>query len=122
MSWRLPPPIWIATEGRKGPLGKGLHAAAVAWRLARWCVASGAVLALLEWLTRGVDSAWVPAAWLAAGALLLLLWERYGLADSAIAVGRCSRWIATIVIALLGGCGTWLVAHGIAALARALGH
>jgi hypothetical protein len=114
MRWRLPPPIWIATGPRTVRLGRLLHAAAVASRLARWSLAAGTALALLERLTREVDSPWIAAPWLAAGALLVFLWERYGLADSALATGRFTRWIATGAIVVLGGAGAWLVALAIA--------
>jgi hypothetical protein len=120
MSWRLPPPVWLPNHPQRNLLGRVLHAGAVAWRLAKWSVVAGVVLLLLEWLTRGVDAAWIAAPWLAAGVLLLFLWERYGLAQTALATGRITRWIVTCTIALLGGAGTWLAAHGLAALARAL--
>jgi hypothetical protein len=100
-------------------LGVVLHAGAVGWRLAKWSLVAGTALALLEWLTRGADSPWIAAPWLAAGALLVFLWERYGLAESALATGRFTRWIATCVIVLLGGTATWLVARAIAAVLRA---
>lgn len=120
MRWRLPPPIWIANHARRSLLGHLLHVAAVAWRLAKWSMVGGAILALLERVTRDSDTAWIAAPWLAAGALLMFLWERYGLADTALATGRVTRWIATVAIAVLGGAGTWLAAHAIAALLRAL--
>lgn len=117
MSWRLPPPIWIATQRKTTLLGKLLHAGAVAWRLAKWSLAAGATLAVLEWLTARAELPWQAGAWLAAGALLLLLWERYGLADSALATGRVSRWIVTAVIVLCGGGLAWLVASALRRLA-----
>jgi hypothetical protein len=120
MRWRLPPPIWMSGHSRKSLLGRLLHVGAVAWRLAKWSIVGGAILAALERLTRDSDSAWIAAPWLAAGALLMFLWERYGLAQSALATGRFTRWVATVAIAVLGGAGTWLAAHAIAAIVRSL--
>lgn len=120
MRWRLPPPIWMPGHSRKSFLGLALHVGAVAWRLAKWSAAGGAVLVLLERVTRDSDTAWIAAPWLAGGVLLMFLWERYGLAQAALATGRVTRWIATIAIAVLGGAGTWLAAHAIAALLRAI--
>jgi hypothetical protein len=120
MRWRLPPPIWISGHSRKTLLARVLHVGAVAWRLAKWSIVGGAILALLERVTRDADTAWIAAPCLAAGVLLTFLWERYGLAQSALATGRVTRWIATIAIAVLGGAGTWLAAHAIAAVLRSL--
>lgn len=120
MRWRLPPPIWMSNDSRRTLLAWILHVGAVAWRLAKWSIVGGAVLLLLERVTRDSDTAWIAAPWLAGGVLLMFLWERYGLAQSALATGRFTRWIATVAIAVLGGAGTWLVAHAIAAVLRTL--
>lgn len=117
MSWRLPPPIWIPTQGKATWLGRLLHAGAVAWRLAKWSLAAGAALAAVEALTAGAGAQWSAVAWLTAGTLLVLLWERYGLADSALATGRISRWIVTGAIVLCGGALAWLVAAALRRLA-----
>jgi hypothetical protein len=120
MSWRLPPPIWLSSQARPKLLGRLLHAGVVGWRLTKWSTTAGAVIVAAEWLTRDADALWSAAAWLVGGALIILLWERYGLAESAIGTGRVNQGIATFLIALLGGSATWFTAHVLTALALSL--
>jgi hypothetical protein len=120
MSWRLPPPIWIASRRKTAALATVLQFGAVAWRLAKWCVGAGVMLPVLRRLTTGMAWGWSAAAWLAAGAWLLFLWERYGLAEAAFAARRWPRWMASVALALAAGAGTLAVAHLAAPLALAM--
>jgi hypothetical protein len=119
VSWRLPPPIWLASR-RQTLLGALLQLGAMAWRLVKWCVAAGFALALLNQFTAATDSLWSAAGWLVAGALLVFLWERYGIADVAFGAGRRQRLLAVATLLALALAGTWVVAHVAGALALAV--
>lgn len=118
MPWRLPPPIWLAS-GRTARLARVLHLAAVAWRLAKWSVAAGIGLAVLHLVFRPAGSGWLAGAALAWGVLSLAMWERYGLADTALAAGRLARWAVTLALVVLAAAGAWITALVTAAMALA---
>lgn len=118
MPWRLPPPIWLAS-GRTTRLARLLHFAAVAWRLAKWSVAAGIGLAVLHLVVRPAGSGWLAGGALAWGLLSLAMWERYGLANTALAPGRLARWVVTLVLVMLAAAGAWITALLAAAIALA---
>ncbi len=119
MSWRLPPPIWIVSR-RQTLLGALLQFGAIAWRLVKWCVAAGVALALLGRLTAAADPVLGVAGWIAAGVLLVFLWERYGLADTTFGASPRQRVFGLAALLAAAGAGTWAVGHFVGALALAL--
>lgn len=118
MPWRLPPPIWLAS-GRTTRLARLLHLAAVAWRLAKWSVGAGIGLAVLHLVFRPAGSGWLAGAALGWGLLSLAMWERYGLADTALVPGRLARWAITLVLVVLAAAAAWLTALAAAGIALA---